>query len=73
MKTAVLESAEYDPATGCMVLRINGRKPLFLTAAPAVLWDLKAAVLDSYAHSVRTPMNRVADSNGDGRPAAAAE
>jgi hypothetical protein len=55
MKTdsEVLESAECDPATGAIVLHLRGRQPLRLTASPAALRDLKAAVLGSYACAAR--------------------
>jgi hypothetical protein len=55
MKTGseVLEFAKCDPATGAIVLHLRGRQPLRLTASPAALRALKAAVMGSYAYAAQ--------------------
>ena len=66
----VLDSAERDPATGAIVLHLRGRAPLRLTASPAALRELKAAVMSSYASAaaVSTPYSRGGDRRASRTP-----
>jgi hypothetical protein len=66
----VLIAAECDPVTGAIVLHIRGRKSFRLTASPAALRELKAAVMGSYASAaaVSTPYSRGGDRRASRTP-----
>jgi hypothetical protein len=51
----ILESAECEPATGCIVLRLRGQKLLRISGSYPALAELNTAVQESYAFAARPP------------------